>query len=451
MQRIRRTETEDEDENDLEFDLNYENKLPGDENHKLTALAKFDISDETGSSTFRERVTQGSANADRQRSTNEESWKRGVLRVDYEYPHSEKLKFEAGMRSNYRDINENNTIYEWQNGDWVNITGNTENIGGNFTYQQNVNAAYGIVGYQPGNWSFQFGLRAEQTNVETSHLASDQTTTQSYTNVFPSVHASYDLTQKQSILASYSRRLSRPDAWSLIPFSSFSDTRSRWIGNPDLDPIFTDSYEMGYQRYWEGGNALASVYYRHEEGVIERITYQQNGITFTRPINMATSDNWGVELSIEQEIFQDFELRGSMNMYRSNTSGSYESEARTRELEASSSRLYGRLRAQWQFLDGWNYQASMRYSGPHETTQGREFSSGEVDMGLSTELWDGKGRISMRVRDLLDSEKHHSITNEENLYVENVFRWSQRSFSIDFTYYFNKDFESDDRRGRGYR
>ncbi len=447
MRRMQRTETENEDEEDLEFELNYDNQLPGHENHKLTAMAQIDMSTELESSVFDEEVTEGvNMPTEEQRAENEESYTRGILRVDYVYPHSEKLKLEAGLRSNYRDLGNDHLVEEYRDGSWVDITDLEAGVGGNFSFTENINAVYGIVGYQPGDWSLQLGLRAEQTNVETGLDQSSETTTRSYVDFFPTLHASYEFNQKQSVQASYSRRLSRPSHWHLIPYSSYADTRNRRLGNPALNPEFTDSYEVGFQQFWETGNALASVYYRNEKGVVEDITYQRDGLTYSQPINMATSHNWGLELTAEQELIEDLELRGSMNLYRSNTSG-YHAES-DNQLEASTSRLTSRMRLQYQFLGGWNYQASMRYRGPRQTTQGREFSSNSLDMGLSRTFWNDRARLSMRIRDVLNSRRHRSITDEEYLHVENVFRWRHRTFSLDFTYYFRRDFESEDRDGR---
>lgn len=191
---------------------------------------------------------------------------------------------------------------------------------------ENVNAAYVILGSEWGNFSGQVGLRAENTRISTSIKGTDQETNQNYLNLFPSVFLNYSINEQNSLQLSYSRRLERPWSRELLPFSDYSDTRSRFTGNPDLRPEFSNSYEAGYLRTWETGSLLTSFYYRYRTDVTEDITEQEDGILRRFPINLATEQAWGIEFSADQDLFDNFTLTGTANFFRSESDGTYQDQ-----------------------------------------------------------------------------------------------------------------------------
>ena len=58
---------------------------------------------------------------------------------------------------------------------------------------------------------------------------------------------------------SYSRRIRRPTYNDLSPFFTFSDSRNYAEGNPNLDPEFSNVFELGYLKSMDLGSVSASV------------------------------------------------------------------------------------------------------------------------------------------------------------------------------------------------
>ena len=100
--------------------------------------------------------------------------------------------------------------------------------------------------------------RTEVTDIDINSAVSNTTVEKNYVGFFPSAHLSYALNDLNTFQVSYSRRLSRPRFRELLPFSSYSDSRNFRMGNPDLDPEYTNSFELGYLRYWKTGSLLSS-------------------------------------------------------------------------------------------------------------------------------------------------------------------------------------------------
>ncbi|MDZ7659052.1 response regulator transcription factor [Fodinibius sp.] len=107
-----------------------------------------------------------------------------------------------------------------------------------------------------------------------------------------------------------------------------------------------------------------------------------------------------------------------------------------------------------EIIDGLNYQASMRYRGPSETTQGRREGMTMIDTGVSKDLMDGKAKISLNIRDLLNSQNFSYTANTDgnpntDFYTQREFSWSSRSATISFQYFFGERNKEQRRRDQG--
>ncbi|WP_445663978.1 TonB-dependent receptor domain-containing protein [Fodinibius sp. AD559] len=432
------------DEQNLDVNLDYENKIDGDD-HKLVADASFDISQEESTNEIEETVRQGNVDPLFQRAIDEEEEMDFRFNAEYERPIWGSGTFETGIRSDFEWMDNSYRAETLVNGNWVEESNYTDN----FKYQENVNAAFAILGYEWNSLSGQVGLRLENTRISTEVKSTGTEADQNYVNLFPSVFLSYSFNEQQSVQASYSRRLSRPWSRMLIPFDDFDDQRSQFTGNPNLTPEFSNSYELGYLHYWKSGSLLTSFYHRYRTDVIERITEAQQGVTRIFPINLATEKAWGVEFSADQEIADRLNLTANANLFRSNSEGTYQGQVFSSESE----NFRARMRLRWEIVDGLNYQASMRYRGPNETTQGRREGMTMMDTGLSKDIMDGKAKVTLNIRDLLDSQNFNYTATDDgrdvtDFYTQREFSWSSRSATISFQYFFGER-DRQQRRGQG--
>lgn len=436
---------EDQRESDFDIRAQYEKTFNDERDHKLVADLDFEFGEEGEEVDFEQFIQQGTGSSVQQRTNGDETYREARLDVDYERGLGDAGKLEAGLRFNYDWQDNDYIVEELQNGEWIR---SQENIGAadNFRYLENVNAAYAIFNGELEPFTYQVGLRAENTRIESELDQSGNKSSQNYTNLFPSVFLSYTLNELNSFQASYSRRISRPWSGQLLPFTEIQNEREREIGNPNLKPEFGNSFELGYLRYWETGSVLTSVYYRYRTQVIEDIETTEiiNGqpVNVERPFNLASEDAWGVEFSADQDLFEGLQLSGSLNIYQSSREGEFEGVLYTSESESFTSRL----RIRWQFLDGWNFQSYLSYRGAQQTTQGRRAGRSFVGTGLSRELMNGRANISLNVRDVFNSRNSDREIIEPNLYRNSQYSWSSRQFRLNFRYNFGGN--DNERRGR---
>lgn len=116
-------------------------------------------------------------------------------------------------------------------------------------YQENIGALYAIVAGRVGRVSLSAGLRGEYTY--TVGRATDLK--QEYFSLFPNAHLAWSMDKegKHSLVASYARTISRPGFWSLSPTRMQLSDYSYSIGNPGLDPSFTNSYTLNLVMWYQ--------------------------------------------------------------------------------------------------------------------------------------------------------------------------------------------------------
>ena len=441
-----RLDLEDEIENNFEYVLRYQKNLPG-KGHKFTIDGRYQNNDETETSEIQEEYftpefIEAGVPMLQQRSTNREQSIQTILQTDYVRPFGEEGKFEAGLRAGLRDINTNFQVDEFDNGEWMPLTGFTNE----FIYNEDVYAAYSSYGNKFGPISVQAGLRLEYTDILTELVQTNEVNPRDYLNLFPSVFAGYEWTGENTLQASYSRRINRPNFWSLNPFFSFSDSRNIYTGNPNLDPEFTNSFELTYLKRWGKSTMSSAVYYRHTEGVVQRIRrINEEGVTFTQPENLAEEDAYGLDLTFSTSPAKWIDLDGNFNFYRSLISGEYQG----RDLSADALTWFTRLTSKIAITDELDGQIRANYRAPRNTPQGRVKSFYMIDLSLSRDVLNGKGTITASVRDLLNSRRRRYVFEDESFFSEGDFQWRARQFLVTFSYRINQQKKRRGGYGRG--
>lgn len=426
-----RKDEEHEDELDIEFSLNY-TKLFRNEDHKFTALIQYIKDAETEKSEITEElITEGGQIF--QNSLNEESERNLLLQADYIYPFGNKGQFEAGYRSEFRNIA--NPFYVEETDEAGNPVRIPE-FSNNIDYIENVHALY-TQGGNAFNWfTFLLGLRMEISDVRTYFDQAEDGKNRLYTDFFPTLHTTVQINESHSVQLSYSRRINRPHFWLLNPFHSYSDDRNIRTGNPNLDPEYTHSLEAGYLLKKPSFDLYTGIYYRNTSGVIERIADLDTatGILYTYPVNLSERQSYGLETNVSVDIFKWWTLTGDINFFQSSTYGQLD----TIILESEDYSWHTRMNSKIRLPYNIDFQTIFFYRAPQETTQGKRQAFYMLNMALSKDILKGKGTLTLNVRDVLNSRSFKYIIDQPDLYSENEHRRTGRMFTLTFIYRLNQ-------------
>lgn len=431
LARSRRVDMEDEDGNDLETAINFTRTFD-EEDRKLTLDFKWlrNLDDEI--SDIRESFLTSMEDDLLQHSFNREGEENFLFQADYMDPIGTEGMFEAGLKANIRDVSNDFQVTQLNEFDEWQILPEFDD---NLTYFENIYAAYAIYGNKWNQISYQFGLRLEHSDITTRLENEGSDNSRQYTDLFPTAHFSYELDPANQFQLSYSRRLSRPWFRMLLPFSNFSDNRSRRVGNPDLDPEYSNSFETGYLRYFGKGSMLSSVYYRHRTGVIDRISqYTEDGIELEVPVNLNTQNAYGIEWNLNYDFFRWLQYTISLNFYQAITEGTYQD----RDYYSNTKSMEGQTSAKFKFPKILDVQVSFDYRAPRTTTQGKRNAIYSVDMGISRDVLNGKGTLTLSGRDLFNTRKYSGYAEGPEFYTEEVFVWRNRQIILNFSYRINQ-------------
>ncbi len=362
-----------------------------------------------------------------QNSYNYESERQYLLQADYVQPFSKEGKIEGGLRSSMRDMDNDYLLTELKDGTWETLPGFDDR----FLYLENIHAAYGIFGNKKGRVGYQVGLRAELTDIKTELVESKQVNARDYTNLFPSAHLTYDLPKENAMQVSFSRRVRRPRYNDLSPFITYSDERNYWSGNPDLNPEFTDAYEIGHIKYFETGSMSSSIYYRHTTDKIERIRrVDDEGISATRPENLSTEDAFGLEFTSAYNPAKWVKLDGNFNFFRSITDGGNLNA----DFQADTYSWFARITSRFTFWKNTDLQVRGNYEAKQQTTQGYRKPNAFLDLAVSQDLLKNNATLTLNVSDVFNSRRHRFVTEGETFYTYNEGQWRRRQVNLTFSY-----------------
>lgn len=151
---------------------------------------------------------------------------------------SSKWKLSYGAKYTYNEINSAMQYRYLRDGEWVPSTVDDYDI----TYTENIGAAYVTAAANYGRLSAVVGLRGEYTYAQ----GKGSDVEQNYFSLFPNANFSYalDKTGKHSLVAQYSRTITRPSFWNLTPRRLQVTDYTIQTGNPELDPQFVDQVTL---------------------------------------------------------------------------------------------------------------------------------------------------------------------------------------------------------------
>lgn len=444
-----RTELETEEDTNYQLSLNYTNNLD-DSGHVFSADFQYDISDEIQNNLITENntfPTQEVLPSEIVRTLEDQT--EYLLQADYVRPIGENAQFEAGFRIN---LEETVTDFELQeqfvaNGDFI----RNDSLSNNFTYNEDVYAAYTQYGNKFGDFSFLLGLRAENTrlqgNVKAENLDNntDDALVINFDNnffgLFPTVNLIYEIAERENITLGYNRRINRPRGFFINPFPSRSSEANVFQGNPNLNPAFSNAFDLGYLKRWEKLTLTSSIYYQRETDSFERIQEDtgevtSNGIPIIRtiPINLSSNERYGFEAGVLYNPLKWLRLNGSFNYFNFKSEGSFNGV----DYGATNDSWFARGSAKVTLPAKIDWQTNAFYRGPSNNAQTETEGLLSVNLAFSKDIMNDNGTIGLNVSDLFNSRKRMSLTETETFRSESEFQWRERQIQVSFTYRFNQ-------------
>ena len=346
---------------------------------------------------------------------NNKNWE---VKADYSNQFTDWIKLETGYNGNFSKENTPTDTYTGtSSADMV----QNPLLYNRFIYRNDVNALYATLGGTVKSFSYSAGLRAEQWTVHTRSLAFGQSEAdvpefkKNNFSLFPSVFLSLSLPHDNEMQINYTRRLQRPWGGQLNSFHDISDPTNISYGNPELQPQYSNSFELNYIKSWTWHMISVSAYLRTTNNMTNRISFLDGDIMYSTWANVADQTNSGVEIVGKNNLFGRLDLTTTVNLYNNHISAwkyNFITEngnpvlltGDKQDSFAWSIRAMASVKLPWSL----SFQATGNYNSKMLTAQGSRQGGWSVDVGVRKNL--GNWSFALNCRDLFDSRRFKSTT-----------------------------------------
>ncbi|NNC82196.1 MAG: TonB-dependent receptor [Flavobacteriales bacterium] len=310
-----------------------------------------------------------------------------------------------------------------------------------FEYTEEVLAAYFNYSYRNDKWSYQFGLRAENTHSTGELFATQQSedslVVREYLNWFPSGGVTYQVNQKNSVGLNYSRRINRPNYESLNPFQYRLNELGFRQGNPFLQPNYTHNVRLSHTFNYR---LTTSVSYTYVEDFFAQVTdtlaaggtFGDLQPSYIQERNVADEEVWSVNVSYPFDVNNWWSVYFSATFYNT----SYTSiDPKFNPLNQSTFNFYGqntfKMPKDWRFeVSGWFNTRSI-WGGTFVTEP-----LGSLDMALQRKFFDKKLSASLSISDIFYTSPWRAAGEFNNLPITGGGQWESRQLRLNLTYNF---------------
>ena len=411
------------------------------EGHKLTIDGSFSSNTDKNLAQITDTSTANST-IGIDETVNNQTQIRNTIQADYVLPIRKGSQFELGYRGNFMA---NTTDYAVdRNGVPV---ANFTNI---LEYKEKVNALYTQYGFKIKKFSTLLGLRWEDSDVDVNQLATNDFTNKKYNNFFPSAIFNYEIDDRSNASLSYSRRIQRPRGRELNPFNNLSSNVNIFIGNPDLDPAFTDAIDLGYLKRWNKLTFNTSLYLNKTTDVFQYVRREagtfESGIPviILSPINLATEYRSGFEFTLNYTPYKWWKLNGNLNY------SDFNNNLVSQNFDFKTSSWFTRITSKVTLPYKIDWQTNMTYNGEQKNAQGNSPGVFSMNLALSKDVLKEKGTINFNISDVFNSRKRIMDTYLPGVVESHSeMQWRVRQINLSFTYRFNVQKNEREKRTKG--
>jgi outer membrane receptor protein involved in Fe transport len=394
---------------------------------------------------YREPIKVDSLVKNNNKGVNEEI----TAQVDYQTPIKDNQMLELGAKNITRIVNSGYTyFYALGEGDYVPNTESAQNNNA-LNYDQNVTAGY--ISYTlttKSAFSIKAGTRYEYTainasyQVKTAELPDPEIP--GYGVIVPSVNLSQKLKNGNTVKLAYNRRIQRPSIQYLNPNVNQQNPQNISVGNPDLDPEYTNNYELGYSTFIKGTTLNFSTFVRNTTGSIQSIrdtsgidgVPKVEGQITTRYDNIGYENAYGLSIFANVNINNKFTLNGGADMYYADLDNQ-----QTGSAAASNSGFVwsGRLFGNYSLPKSWAIQFFGFYRGNRVQLQGSQGGFGTYSLGFRKEFNEKRASLGFAAENFFTKEmKIKSETQTPTIDQKNVNTMRNMSVRLTFSYRIGK-------------
>jgi outer membrane receptor protein involved in Fe transport len=358
-----------------------------------------------------------------------------TAQVDYVKTFTTSTKLETGVKETARWLDRDFLVLKDALGDgnWL-----PSSLSNTFNFDEHVHAGYGVLSQSIAKFDLQAGLRSEFATRDFTLANSAQDYPYKYHSLFPSGVIMYKPSDMSQIKVSYSRRIRRPGTQELNPFPVFFDQQNVFVGNPKLNPEYTDAFELGLSRSGALGSIQLSPFYRRTTDVISvdintAAVIDGRSVTSISFQNLASSNSWGTDLNGSLRMGPKFNGFAGFNVFKMVTDGGSQSA-----LSSNAVTWSYRLNGTTQLTPTVTLQGNYFYRAPMNIPKGRFSAMQMTNLTLRKKLDGDNMSVAVRFADPFDTMKFRIRAGDDNLMQTTARKFGVRATFVTFQYNFGQ-------------
>lgn len=370
-----------------------------------------------------------------------------TLQVDYQTPVADNQILEIGAKNISRKVFSDFAYYRAIGPDGEFVFQPNQNLSNQLNYNQDVMGSYLSYTYSAKNgYSLKAGARYEYTIINAYTQTEADIDIPEYGVLVPSVNISKKLA-KGTVKTSYNRRIQRPSIQYLNPNIQASNPFNRTIGNPTLDPEYTNNFELGYSTFIKGTSLNLTGFVRNSNNAIQSLRNVAGDTIVTTYANIGQENAYGMSFFANMSIGK-LSVNGGGDVYYADLANNVPDLTQN---ASNSGWVYsGRLFGGYKLTDTWSLQGFGFYRGRRVNLQGYQGGFGTYSLGARKEFKSKKGSVGFGLENFLaPSMKIKSTVETPTISQYNVNVMNNFSFRVNFSYRIGKmSFDQPRRRGR---
>lgn len=339
------------------------------------------------------------------------------LNIDYKVP-VKNGTFEAGFQYRFEKRFEDFRFFDYDKATDTWSRNNTYSY--DLNYDNSIYSGYLIYSGSYKGFGYQAGVRSEF--FDRRIVLSKSNTPNDYEKFmfYPSIHFSKSIKDKHQFQLSYSRRINRPAPFLLNDIPQYIDPDNIFMGNPELKPEFTDSFEFNYRTTISKVTISAQSYLRNTTNMFQALRLMtEKGVMIHKLANSDNQLSAGEEFGVDINVTKWLQLSTGANIYYYKLKTVVENEKIIKESASWDARMIANIQFKW----GTRLQLLGYYRGASYDAMGKNDGFFISNIAVNQSLLKGKASIGINVRDVFNSFKMNYSTygsSFDNLYKINV-------------------------------
>jgi len=307
-------------------------------------------------------------------------------------------------------------------------------------FEQDVFSGYATFESSLGRLDYKMGLRMEYTRRQSNYSYLSDVNKEikipaekNFADFFPSLHLVYNFSEDNQLSLSYSRRISRPDYYELIPLMRYESPYIYYTGNENLMPAYSNAYELGYIRSWGDNFVSAEIFARTTDDLIQGYYRPggNNSIVWTKE-NVGKSLSSGAEFMTGYDIFKWWNTNVSTSLYL------YQLKVDVDNQQKEQEQMRGDVQVNNTFKLGrtFSIRYQFAYLSPFLNAQVERDGYTYSNLVFRKSFLQKKWEAELSWANVFNSFKYNTTTNGENIHVESRFK-RVPYFSFKLAYRFN--------------